>query len=196
MINYETIDVLKLDTDNTVLRSHAMPELVHLEDPAVMVMVDYGLTPAVTLKENASIHDAETEMQFHGTHFMLVTDENEQIKGVITSEDILGEKLIKVIQQLRISHNEVIIKQLMTAIDTIPAFNINSIEQARVGNVVKTLHQLDSHYALVVETEDGDTKKIRGHFTTAQISKQLHKNVRKRIHDIDSVSDLTDWQKK
>ena len=195
MIKYETIETLQLSSSDTILKSHDMPELVHLDDPAFTVMLDFCQTPALTINESTSMSDAQNEMEFHGTHLMSVVDDEHHIKGLLTAEDLLGEKPIKVIQEMRTSRDKIPIRMLMTKLKYVPAFNITSVEKSRVGNVLKSLHELDSPFALVVRVHDDGEKILRGCFTTAQISRQLHHNVRKRIHDVDSVSELKDWKK-
>lgn len=195
MIKYETIKPLQLDSSNTILKSHNMPELVHMDDPAFTVMIDFCQTPALTINENSILRDAQNEMEFHGTHLMTVVDNNHHVKGLLTAEDLLGEKPIKVIEEVRCSRGEIPIRMLMTKLKHVPAFNITAIEKTRVGNVLRSLHALDSPFALVVRVEENGENILRGCFTTAQISRQLHHNVRKRIHDVDSVSELKDWKK-
>lgn len=194
MIKYETVSTVQLHSDDTILKSHNMPELVHLDDPAYTVMIDFCQTPAFTLKADATIDEAQNEMEFHGTHFMLVVNADHHIKGILTSEDLLGEKPIKVIQETRLSHDKILVHMLMTVLNDIPAFNIESIEASRIGNILHTLHTLESPFALVVRIKEDGEKVLRGCFTTSQISKQLHKNVRKRIHDVGSIAELKKWK--
>jgi CBS-domain-containing membrane protein len=195
MVKYETITTLELDKNDTILKSHNMPELVHLDDPAFTVMIDFCQTPAFCIKNSANMLDAQHEMEFHGTHLMLVNDENNHVIGLLTTEDLLGEKPIKVIQETRLPREKIMVNRLMTPINMVPAFNIESIEKSRVGNVIHTLHTIESPFALVVRVMDDGEKVLRGCFTTSQISRQLHHNVRKRIPDIDSVTQLKAWKK-
>jgi len=113
VIKYETIEALPLSSSDTILRSsNDMPELVHLDDPAFTVMVDFCQTPAFTLKDTTNMRDAQYEMEFHGTHFMLVVNGDNHIKGLLTSEDLLGQKPIKVVQENRVSRDKVLVKML------------------------------------------------------------------------------------
>ena len=196
MVKYETVETFPLSSSDTILRSsNDMPELVHLDDPAFTVMVDFCQTPGFTVRDIASMQDAKNEMEFHGTHFMLVVNGDNHIKGLLTSEDLLGQKPIKVVEEDRVSRDKILVRMLMTKLHQVPAFNIESVEAARVGNILTTLHEIDSPFALVVRLLEDGEKVLRGCFTTSQISRQLHSNVRKRIHEIDGVSELKDWKK-
>ena len=83
MVKYETIQTLHLDSKDTIIKSHHMPELVHLDDPAFSVMIDFSQAPALTLNEDTCLSDAHNEMEFHGTHLMFVIDEEHHITGVL-----------------------------------------------------------------------------------------------------------------
>ena len=194
MIKFETIPNIEIGSKDIIIKSHNLPELVHLDDPALSVMIDFCQTPAFTLDEDTSMFEAHHEMEFHGTHLMFVTDEHNHVKGLLTAEDLLGEKPIKVIEETRSKRHEIPVRMLMTKLKHIPAFDITAIEKARVGNVLSSLHKLDEAVAIVVRKEESQTI-LRGCFTTSQISRQLHLNVRKRIHDMDSISELKDWKK-
>ena len=56
------------------------------------------------------------------------------------------------------------------------AFDLQSVEEARVGNIVTTLKAHSQHYALVIENENNQ-HIIRGLFNTSQISRQLHHEI-------------------
>ncbi len=194
MVKYETINTLQLQSSDTILKSHNMPELVYLDDPAFTVMIDFCQSPVFTIKESVTMTDAMHEMAFHGTHLMLVVNADNHVKGLLTSEHLLGEAPIKVVQQTRLSRDTIQVDMLMTPLEQIPAFNIDDIEKARVGNILTSLHKIDSPFALVVRIMEDGEKILRGCFTTSQISRQLHHNVRKRIQEIDGVSKLKDWK--
>ena len=194
MINYEPIPVFELNKENTLLKTHELPELVHFEDPALTVLIDFYQASSSTIKETATMNEAIHDMELHDVQLLLVINTEHQLIGLLTAEDVLGEKPIQYIQQNRLSRQQVLVHMLMTPLHQVPAFTIDSVKKARVGNIVKTLHTLNAPTALVIQDEQ-DKKIVLGAFTTAQMSKQLHHNVRKRIHDIDSVSELADWQK-
>lgn len=190
MIKFERLKTLALHANNTLLRKQSLPELVHLDDPAYSVMIDFTQTAAQSIKATEDMEEAMHEMKYHGTHLLIVTDAEERIIGIITSEDLLGERPITIIQERRIDRTQVRVDMLMTPINDIMAFDIDHIERARVGNVVATLQEHHQHYALVVKHGDAETQIVRGYFSTSQISKQLHRNVASKIAKAQSVSEL------
>lgn len=191
MIKYETLPTFPLQTKHVSIRSLTQsPELVHLEDPAFAVMTDFCQSLPRSISADASMDDALHVMKSTGVHMLLVVDKEGAIKGIISSEDLLGEAPIKIIQERRIQRTMVLVKMLMLPIEKIPAFNIEDVEYARVGNVVNTLKELNQHYAFVVRIEENNAHIIRGLFNTSEISKLLHTDIENSIRKAQSVSEL------
>lgn len=189
MTKFKTLETQFISPENTQLKSQRLPELVHLNDPAFMIMIDFSQFPAFKIKQDATLEDAQHEMEFHGTHFMLVHNPDCQLVGVLTASDLLGAKPIKVSSDLRIAHDDIPVQHLMTSLNKIPTLSIEIIEYARVGHIIKTLHTVDAPFALVTQPQTDGKESIRGYFTTSQISKQLHHNIRRGAVDIDKFLD-------
>lgn len=178
MINYEALSPLKLNKDDTVIKAHPLPELVHFDDSALAVLLDFYQASLATIKDTATMEDAIHDMELHEVQLLLVVDSEHQLIGLLSAEDVLGEKPIQYIQQNRLSRHHILVHTLMTPLAEIPALTIEAVKKARIGHIVKTLHALNAPTALVVH-EENDKKIVLGAFTTAQISKQLHQDVRK-----------------
>lgn len=189
MAKFQTLETQFISPENTQLKSQRLPELVHLNDPAFMVMIDFSQVPAFKIKHDATLEDAQHEMEFHGTHFMLVHNNDCQLIGVLTATDLLGEKPIKVSSDIRIAHDDIPVEKLMTPLQDVPTLSVDVMDFARVGHIIKTLHTADSPFALVTQTQSDGKESIRGYFSTSQISKQLHHNIRRGAVDIDKFLD-------
>ena len=190
MIQYEQIPTITTPEGGLKLRCHQRQELVHMDDPALIVMTDFGQFIAHTTKPTETIDNALNEMKISGVHMLLVQDEKKQVVGIVSTEDLLGEKPIKLMQENRIERRDINVNMLMAPTKNIIAFNIEDIQQARVGNIVNTMKTRRQHYALVIRfSEEGDPF-VRGLFSTSQISKQLHKDIANMIFKADSVSEL------
>ena len=177
MIDYELIPVCSMPTCVRVT-STELPEVVHLDDPAVFVMIDYNFRSPDSLNENVSMDDALSDMKFRGVHVMLVVNDAHCVVGVLSRDDLLGEKPITLIQTRRIERSQVVVSMLMTPVEQVPFFNIDDIKLARVGNMVSTLRSIKRHDALVIN-QQGDNPTICGLFHVSQINKQLHYDMMK-----------------
>lgn len=191
MIQYELLDKLEPRPTPITIEDHSLPELVHLEDPAFSVMRDFAHNKPQTTQTDTPMPEAKCEMRLTHSHSLLVANENGAAVGIVTSEDLLGEKPIQIIQERRIERDKVTVGMLMTKLEDIPAFSYEDVARARVGNIVATLKAMKLHFALVIDCRD-DQHTLRGWFNTSQMSKQLHMEIEQHIGKASSVSELSD----
>jgi CBS-domain-containing membrane protein len=186
---YLPLSTLDLQNEPLHMRSQLLPELVHLEDPAWTVMRDFRIKGAFSIAPNESIDNALQEMKIQGIHVLLVTNTTNQILGIISIEDILGEKPIKIIQQRRIQRHKVEVKMVMSPTEKVILLDSQEIQSAKVGNIVSTLKETGHHYALVVHLHpEKQHYEISGLFNSSQISRQLHMDLASRDSDY-SIAD-------
>lgn len=190
MVKYEDLPILSLSPEQTILCTDVLPEITHLDDPALAVMMDFIQTPPHTIGTEDPIDDALNEMKVHGVHLLFVVDKKDRIKGLIASEDILGELPIKITQERRIPRSNILTKMIMLPLEKIIAFNIGVVDQAKVGNIVNTLKAHGRHYALVIKPKGNNQQIVRGIFTTSHISRQLHMDIANSIAKAQSLSEL------
>ncbi len=178
MAKYEALPNSPLGSKLIALRSKNVPELVHMNDPALLVMTDFYQSSPLKIDEDESMDSALDKMKVKGEHLLLVINTSNDIVGVLGSEDILGEKPIKILQEHRIQREQILVKRIMVPLTEINAFDINIIEKSKVGNIVETLKTLHKHYALVIQESDSeDHPVLRGIFTTSHISRKLHVDI-------------------
>ncbi len=175
MTQYNTLPALNLNQSKLYTRSQLLPEIVHLEDPAHLVMLDFRIEGPNLILASESIDDALKEMKIHSTHILLVADKDNNLLGIISSADILGEKPITIIQSRRIERQQVTVNMVMQTTDRILLLDSNLIQTAKVGNIVNTLKHHQHEYALVIYHNDNKNKfETSGLFDISQISKKLH----------------------
>jgi CBS-domain-containing membrane protein len=142
-----------------------------LERAAISMMTDLTKTPAVTIGEDATLKEAKAIMLRRGVRMLFVM-RGQHIAGIITTTDILGEKLLKVALHSRQKHSEILVKDLMTPRDQLEVMDKREVARAKVGNLVATLQQSGRQHALVV-CQDKRSTEICGIFSAADISRRL-----------------------
>lgn len=178
MAKYEALPTTEILLNGTMLHAQHLPELVHMDDPAIEVMTDFTLTPPFTISPTDTMDHAINEMKVLGVHLLLVINEEGHFQGILSSEDVWGEKPIKVIQERRIHRDQVLVRTIMVPYSEVTAFDFELIKTAKVGHIVKTLSEHKQHYALAISPcPDTQVQIIRGIFTASQISKQLHTDI-------------------
>jgi len=161
-----------LPPDTRVMHPDALPELVHLDDPAMSVFTDFTREPPLTIKPDVSIGHALEKMKHAGICVLLVIDEEQRLLGEIVADDIMGDKPIRLAESTGLDHRNITVGMLMMPRDRIRVLEFEQLHSASVGHIIATLHALESRYVLVV-----DNGSIRGLYAAGKMSRQLGWNI-------------------
>ena len=163
--------------------TQAQAARVDLESPAAEVMTDLLRASPATIRPQAPIGAANAFMIKRGVRLLLVVDEREEVLGVITAADILGERAIQAAMQGGMKRDELSVADLMTPASRVEVLALTDVEGARVGHVLETLRRAGRQHALVVDHDmlpargplDKPVRraKVRGIFSISQVARQL-----------------------
>lgn len=172
--SYRVLPAAPLQKGASYLRPHQqVVESVTLDQPAISVMTDFALVTAQTVLPLESIETARAKMIHHGVRLLLVTDDQNQILGLITATDLTSERPMRVIQTQGIRHVDVLVKDIMTPREKLDVICMDDLQVAKVGDVVATLQGQGRQHALVVERQADRSQVLRGMFSASQIGRQL-----------------------
>lgn len=156
---------------------------VDLESPAIGAMTDLARASPATIRPQAPIGGANQFMIARGVRLLLVVDDHENVLGVLTATDILGERGMQVAIERRTKRDELNVADLMTPASGVEVLALSDVEGARVGHVLETLRRSGRQHALVVDHEvipargalDKPLRRamVRGIFSLSQIARQL-----------------------
>jgi CBS domain-containing protein len=150
------------------------PERVRIDSPALAVMTDLRQIPAATIDLDAPLDAANRFMIRRGVRLLLVTDDERDVLGLITSNDVLGEKPVQFALERGIKRQDIHVRDIMTPRERLEVLLHSDLVHAEVGHVVATLKYAGRQHALVVDQgEDGKTQTVRGIFSATQIARQL-----------------------
>lgn len=171
---YNELLSVPLKTGSTFVRPvQALPEHVKLSDSALSVMTDLTKVSVVSTRAKTSMDRANAKMIKYGVRMLLVLDDNEQVAGLLTASDVLGEKPMRYLQNMGGTHDDIMVRDIMTAPRELSALRVADVQQANVGEIVATLKKANRQHALVM-TEGVDGKQIVcGLFSVTQIARQL-----------------------
>ena len=134
---------------------------------------------------------SSAKMKTAGVRLLFVLDEAEQIIGLITAKDIMGERPIQITQQTQTPRADITVALVMTPQPDICVLEAKAVREARVGDIIKTLRTQESQHVLVVETDPATkAQRVIGMFSTSQISKQLGYIVTPEAHPAHSFAEL------
>ena len=149
---------------------HPPQPRVTLDDPALLVMTDFTLCPAVTTYPGEPANRAHAHMVERGVRFLFVLDIDGALAGVITDSDFLGEKPLTVMQARNVPRGELRVGDLMTGALQLEAIPYSEVSQMRVGHIVSTLRAVGRRHLLVSEQEG---RLVRGIISASQVARQL-----------------------
>jgi len=145
-----------------------------MSDPAIYVMTDLSQTVPFSVTATASIDEANDRMITYGVRLLFVTDGKNNLIGLITATDVLGEKPMQHITEHSGKREDIMARDLMTTAENIDVLNLSDVESANVGDIIETIKATRRQHLLVVEpTANETTESIRGIFSTSHIANQL-----------------------
>ncbi len=173
--NYEALNYSTLKAETTYHRPlQVLPERVTASSPATDVMTDFTKVAAITMGPCATINAAEQRMIASNVRLLLVTEQSNKILGIITANDIQGDRPIKYLQKIGGGkREEIYLQDIMTPADQLDVLRMSDVQKVMVGDIVETMKCVGRQHALVVDEDANGQQTLRGIFSTKQISRQL-----------------------
>ena len=130
--------------------------------------------PALTIEPHVSIEWALERMRAGGVRLLLVTNSDNEVIGLVTANDIQGQKPLQLLREMRLRRAEILVRDIMTPKSDLDCVTLDEIMVASVGHVLETLRQLGRQHALVCECDhSAGTSSIRGILSASMLSQQL-----------------------
>ena len=146
---------------------------VGLDDPATAVMTDLKLVTAITIDPQASIEHAMRLMVRRNVRLLLVVNVDNEVGGLITATDLLGEKPLLHLREFGGTRSDITVADIMTPHERLEVLAYADVRSARVGHIVSTLAHSRRQHALAVDHDPAGHPMIRGIFSTSQIARQF-----------------------
>jgi CBS domain-containing protein len=155
---------------------------VTAESPALQVMTDLLRTTPATIRPQAPLAGANQFMITRGVRLLLVVDDLENILGVITATDVLGERPMLAATSRGQRRDELTVADVMTPAEQVQVVALADVEGARVGHVLEMLRRTGRQHALVVDFDSlpptplappAKRTMVRGIFSISQLARQL-----------------------
>lgn len=147
---------------------------VGIDTPAMRVMTDFQQITPVTIRPDATLAMANNAMISHAVRLLFVAEVDDEIIGVITARDTMGDRPITLLKERGGKREDLRVADLMTPHAKMEALRLSDVMRAEVGHILKTLQQLGRQHALVVEFNPlSGRDEIRGMFSATAIGRRL-----------------------
>ena len=182
--DYQPLPIRELGA-NAGFRRPLQPQAprVSAESPAAQVMTDLTRVAPATIRPQAPLAGANQFMITRGVRLLLVTDDHENVLGIITATDLLSERPMRAAIDRGLRRDELTVADVMTPAEQVEVIAYADIEGARVGHVLETLRRAGRQHALAVDFDEIPSRRplelparrtmVRGIFSISQIARQL-----------------------
>lgn len=171
---YPAIKPMGLDADIGYAQpTQAVLERVHVNSSAVDVMTDLTKITAVIILPGDSVDEAHRRMIQRGVRLLLVVDQDRKVHGIVTANDVLGEKPVKAAVQRGVPRSEIQVRDIMTPRAALEVLDMREVSAATIGHIVATLKAAGRQHTLVVDHDAKGRQRVRGVFSATQIARQL-----------------------
>lgn len=170
---YEALQQTLVAPTGCYLMEAFNPPPVAPDSPALEVMTDLSRVPLATIAPEASLAEANHSMIIRGVRMLLVVAGDSRVAGLITTNDIFGEKPVLVAQRRQSPLMELRVTDVMVPVERMEALAIEEVRKARVGDIVATLRADGRAHALVLGRNALGRQTLQGIFSASQIARQL-----------------------
>jgi len=146
---------------------------ITLQDAAFSVMTDFNHIRPFSTTGDANIEQINNKMIACGVRLLFVAERDEVLLGLVTYNDIFGEKPLQYIQEHGGKREEILARDIMTPHDRLEALQLADILTARVGDIIETIRSSGRQHILVCEDQPDGSHAITGLFSSTQIEKRL-----------------------
>lgn len=153
--------------------TQAVLDRVNIDSPAVDVMTDLTRVTAVIILPGDTVDEAHRRMIQRGVRLLLVVDADRRVHGIVTANDVLGEKPVKTAVQRGVPRSEVQVRDIMTPRAALEVLDMREVAAATVGHIVATLKTAGRQHTLVIDQDAKGRQRVRGVFSATQIARQL-----------------------
>lgn len=141
---------------------------ISLSSPASFVMHGFHLEPLQYIDMDTNINDAARILEQTHMRTSFVVDNLNQLKGVISKARLASSHVLKVASKKGLTRAQLSIADVMVKLEEIDTVSEQTLANAKVGDVVKTMEKASYEYLLVT---GANANELRGYFDLIDMAK-------------------------
>jgi len=146
---------------------------VTLRDSAASVYTDFRYNRPFSIRSSANLGEVNEKMIACGVRLLFVTDSDDLLQGLVTYNDVFGEKPVGYIREHGGKREEILAQDIMTPLTQLEALRQRDVDKACVGDIVETIKSAGRQHMLVKQGSVDGNQVIRGLFSSTHIEKLL-----------------------
>jgi hypothetical protein len=151
------------------------------DDPALSLLTDLHHAPCVVAQHHDGLGQTLHLMMRAGVRMVFVAGADGQLAGMVTAEDLQGERPVQHASNRQVGHHELTLADVMVPLVHWASVDLADVRSARLGDVAATLQEQGLRYLLVTQHKpEGAT--LRGLFSARRIELALHTSLEHDLH--------------
>lgn len=153
---------------------NTMEGKISLDDPAISIMTDFSVVRPFQITATATIDEINQKMIACGVRLLFVAENNDELQGLVTYNDIFGEKPVRYLQEYGGQRHEITTEDIMTPVEQLQALRLSDVSRASIGDILKTIQNSGRQHLLVVKNQAQDEAQvITGLFSSTHMEQIL-----------------------
>ncbi|WP_374259106.1 CBS domain-containing protein [Aquabacterium sp.] len=150
-------------------------------DPAVTLFTDLHHSACVVAGHHDGLDQTLHLMMRAGVRMVFVSGADGSLIGMVSAEDIQGERPVLHAATRRVSHHELTIADVMVPLSQWPTVDMSVVRTSRLGDIAATLRDHGLRYLLVTQQKNGQTV-LRGLFSARRLEMAMNITIEPGLH--------------
>jgi len=150
-------------------------------DPALSLLTDLHHSACVVASHRDGLDQTLHLMLRAGVRMVFVAGADGELVGMVTAEDIQGERPVLRASSHHIPHNELTLADVMIPVTHWDTVELSQVRTAHLGDVAQTMHEHGLRYLLVVQQKEGRTT-LRGLFSARRLEMAMNTTIEPDLH--------------
>lgn len=163
------IHLMSLDNVEHLVQPEDFNEITS-DSPALTIFTDFKKHLPLVIEADTPAIQADYMMKKAHVRLKLVVDENNELIGTISLQELNGQH-IQILQNQGMDREEINVRDLMIPRSQQKVVNYQQLVDATIGDVLDALQTNGTLHCLVV---DRDQHQIRGIISASDIARRLH----------------------
>mgnify|MGYP001241992294 FL=1 len=153
----------------TIANTFTNEAVVDLTSPATQVVTSFTDTSPMRASFDTTIEQASKQLTTQRSDFILVTDEQQKLVGIVASADLQSSKIMILAQRLGLPRSEISLRYLMTPLSNLMGVSMKSLSYSCIGDALQTMEHHGAMFILVTAANN----EISGLISARDIARKL-----------------------
>ncbi|WP_417669714.1 CBS domain-containing protein [Pseudoalteromonas tetraodonis] len=153
----------------TIANTFTNEAVIDLTSPATQVVTSFTDKSPMRASFDTTIEQASKQLTTQRSDFILVTDEQQKLIGIVASADLQSSKIMILAQRLGLPRSEISLRYLMTPLSNLMGVSMKSLSYSCIGDALQTMEHHGAMFLLVTAANN----EISGLISARDIARKL-----------------------